>query len=226
MKISDLKPGDIIISRKYVSFWKHPIQWFFNWRVKCYSKKIYGPDCKLSGSTHARRASTQSLTRISHWTFPWFFHWTFPCAHFGEIETWMLDPEYALVFRRKEEIMPSADMWQNFFVQFAGNLYNLGKLFDMEFGFKRFFSFGKNHYVCSSGQRMAEESLLGIKNIFPEVSLDKTPPCSWANHPEQYECVNLEKDAPIPKVLKLELESDPCIFREGDCGCETVWRRT
>lgn len=197
MRISDLKPGDLILSRKRVSFWKHPIQWFFNWRVKCFSKRKYGPNCKLPELTHARR--------VERVTLPRFFHWTFPCAHSGETEPWMLDPEYALVFRRKEEIMPSEDMWDNLFVKFAGDLYNLGKLFDMEFGFKRFFSFGRKLYVCSSGQRMAEEFLLGINNIFPEVSLDKTPPCSWANHPEQYECVNLE-GMPMPKTLQFEPE--------------------
>ena len=204
MKISDLKPGDIIISRKYVSFWKHPFQWFFNWRVKCYSKRIYGPGCKFPDSTHARRVSRISL--------PWFFHWTFPCSHFGEVETWMLDPEYALVLRRKEDIMPSSYMWETLFIKFAGDLYNLGKLFDIEFNFKRFFSFGKNLYQCSSGQRMAEEYLLGINAIFPEVPIDKTPPCSWINHPEQYECVNLEKDAPMPKELKFEPERNSSIF--------------
>jgi hypothetical protein len=168
MKISDLRPGDIINSRKHVSFWKHPIQWFFHWRVKRNSKRIYGPNCK----------------------YP----------------------------RRKEEIMPSAELWDNLFVEFAGDLYNLGKLFDIEFGFKRFFSFGRKLYVCSSGQRMAEEFLLGIDNIFPEVPLDKTPPCSWANHPEMYECVNLEKDGPMPETLQYEPQDSHRIFRKEHQG--------
>lgn len=208
MKISDLKPGDLILSRKHVSFWQHPVQWFFHWRVKCNSKRIYGPNCEYPYMNHARR-----VTKVD---IPWFFHWTFPCSHFGTVKPWMLDPEYALVFRRKEEIIPSAELWDNLFVEFAGDLYNLGKLFDIEFGFKRFFSFGRKLYVCSSGQRMVEEFLLGIDNIFPEVPLDKTPPCSWANHPERYECVNLEEG--MPETLQYEPQDSHRIFRKEHLG--------
>jgi hypothetical protein len=187
--VDDLLPGDIIICRKKLHWWQI-LKRFFRWRVKRFSIKTMGKECVFPDADHVK--VVQGLIR----DLSTGFHWTAPASTFMFLEEYNVDPSYALVFRRKHTV-PNADALYAFCLKHAGMLYNLGMLLDMEMGFKRFFSFGRRHYVCSVGARVADEVASGsletsVKQIaIKKIPYEETPPCLWANLPDVYECVNL-----------------------------------
>lgn len=189
MKLKDLRPGDIIVSKKTAP-WYRPDKHLFQWLIREHSLDIYGKECIFPDADHVRIVCGNILET------KWVFHWTKPTATFDPAKDWMLDPDYAMIFRHKHAWQPTG-VWLNNALPDCGSIYDFGQLLDMAMGFKRFFDFGRKLYVCSVGARVLSEAVLEAPSLFPEVDVQKTPPCSWANS-DMFECVNSSgKVAPI-----------------------------
>jgi len=204
---ADLLPGDIIVSRKKLHWWQL-IKRCFRWRVKRFSIHVLGPNCVFPDADHVKIAHGEIHD------LPTGFHWTAPTSTFLHLEEYNVDPSYALVFRRKSSASDSQKILYAFCLKHAGMVYNAGQLLDMEMGFKRFFSFGRRHYVCSVGVRTADETANGsIERAIRDVAVKKlpfeeTPPCLWANLPDIFECVNVP--GPLTKTRGELMEDCPC----------------
>lgn len=175
IQVGDLRPGDIIMSYKAAGKIDY-IGKFFDWRVREYAKETLGSDCLFPEANHARVVAGVNDGLV------WAFHWTSPTARFCKVEEWMVDPSYACVARLKGKFTGTSVL-MNECLKYEGDTYNLGGLLDMDLGFKRFFSFGPNHYVCSTGVRVIHRDALGVEFPMP---VTETPPCFWANRPEKY----------------------------------------
>lgn len=176
MAIDDLQPLDAIISYKEPpSFWKNPIAHTFDNLLLWHGKRTY-PDGEWK-ATHARGVVGKIGDRVLG------FEWTFPAARFIEIEPWMIHPEYASVYRWNEEVSISPDdvFWAC--QPWDGTMYDILQPLGILLNLRRIFDGGRRNLVCSVGLRMLWEEFFG-KNLFPEVSVQRTIPCSWMNHPE------------------------------------------
>lgn len=106
----------------------------------------------------------------------------------------MYDSGYSRLFRPVEAAMTNEFREMNLTrrarrvfekcLPWNGSLYDVGQLLDTHFGLHRFFDFGARYHYCSSGARaVLEGGGVLIPDLFPEVRLEKTPPCSFANSP-------------------------------------------
>lgn len=186
MKIqADLYPMDVLISRKWEEKWWPPSTWptqVFQAGVYCYGKNLYKGQLwneasrEFLKSTHARiYVGEVSGVELG-------FDFTWPSAHFFEWKDWMEDPEYGAFFRHLEfgGKITAEKVFQTC-LPHDGKMYDIGDLLDTALGI-RFFNFGDDNYYCSAGARRVVEDITG-EELFPEVKIDKTPPCSWAFSP-------------------------------------------
>lgn len=190
--VSDLRTGDIIVSYKKPEWWNF-VKKFFNWRVRKYSQRVLGKNCVFPHATHDRVIEDKIHGIVTG------FHWTDPCSTPCEITDDLVDPSYALVYRKKKGPLNPERLYA-FCLKHSGMLYDLGELVDMDLGI-RLFGFGRNHYVCATGVRAAVEAADGpldaaILAVSSEIiPFEKTPPCIWANLPDIYECINKPSQA-------------------------------
>lgn len=173
--MSDLKPLDYCISYKPPEGWWPPddaIRQIVYWRLRGYGRKIYGPDA------YVEKDHVRIYVGIVKGV-PLGFEFTSPAARFFEWEEWMNDQPYAHIMRRAT--MPdikACDVFRTC-LPYDGTPYDLGQLVDISLG-TRLFDFGKKLKVCSVGGRIIGEPLLD-ETFFPEVEVERTPPCSWMN---------------------------------------------
>jgi hypothetical protein len=172
-----LKCGDVILSYKKAPKW-NLVQQFFDRKIenKAYSK--YGHYCKFAHANHVR-----IYLGKDRYGKEWAFEYTFPTAKFTEFQPWMVDPNYGQVYRTKKDYIIDGNEMFSICIGQAGSLYDLGQLFDMWLGFNRFFDFGRSNRVCSTGVRWLLEEVIRV-NLFPDISLNKTLPCTFANSNE------------------------------------------
>jgi len=184
LKPDDLLPGDLIVTFKKPK--KHQfIQRFFNWCLERYSIGIYGEECLLPYKTHVRTV-VGKLGEFTH-----CFNWTDPAAKYARVTDWMLQSDYAHVFRPRGVIPPTPEALFNYFEQFDGSLYDFLDLGGMALGITRFFhGLGKKNFVCSTGARKAQEDMIFHKNIDVNLDAAKTPPCFPAQYKELYEHIS------------------------------------
>ena len=181
MKIdADLKPMDVLISRKWEERWWPPSAigtQIFQGCVYMYGKRLYKKQLPLIKSTVIDfLKSTHARLNIDG-KIGFDFNW--PKARYFDWEHWMSDPEYGTFFRHKRfGGQVTSDEVYDACLPFEGKIYDVGDLLDTMFGIN-FFSFGKDNYFCSAGARRVVEDITGEVQ-FPEVDVDKTPPCSWA----------------------------------------------
>jgi len=124
------------------------------------------------------------------------FEFTYPAARFfwfpEDPDHWMFGASYSKLFRPKDEALTDsfrelsipmrARRMHQRCLPWDGTLYDVGQLLDINFGFHRFFDLGSRRKPCSVGARIVQESGgVLLSNLFPEVKVEKTPPCSWAN---------------------------------------------
>jgi hypothetical protein len=191
-----LMPGDVLLS------WKQPehalwppralLERFGHWRLRKYGEKLYpSGDVRYD---HVRIVCGAIYPDAPRMILG--FEFTQPSARFfwfpEDPEHWMYGAEYSKLFRPTEQAMTSEFKSENIAMQarkmfvkclpWNGSLYDVGQLLDINFNLHRFFDLGKRNHVCSSGARaVLEGGGVLIPNLFPEVKLNKTPPCSFAN---------------------------------------------
>lgn len=199
MHVSSLEVGDVIVSRKKVEPWQL-VNRFFNWRVKRTSIKTFGPECVFPEANHVRTVVGRDMDDIL-----WGFHWTYPVAKFCKIESWMVDSDYSMVFRYSFGDAPMGD-YMNLCLQNEGKVYDVGQLLDTDFGFERFFDFGRRHHYCSSGALMLQLKLLGLS---VPIKTEKAPPCLWANYPDLFHHLNPAKPGALDKSLSAPVLCEP-----------------
>lgn len=138
----DLRPGDIIVSRKKG---KTFLQKTFNSLVEDVGERRYGDHGLYLRSNHVRLC----IAPAEGTKPPTLFHWTWPKSETGRLHTWMLDPRYAFVCR------PIFGIPANLFKlakQQSGRWYNVGLLADIYLGMPfDLFSLGLSNEVCSTG---------------------------------------------------------------------------
>lgn len=174
---AELAPGDVILSYKRPPEGLWPpsriLNRFFHKQLIRYSRKIYPAGDVMFD--HVRLF-------VGHYDRPIGFEFTAPAARFIEIQPWMLDSAYSKVFRLKRGVILPYTI-QGTCLEYDGTLYDFGQLIDTALGLDRFFDWSKKSRYCSAGARRVLERVTKIKPLFPEVKLEKTPPCSFANSP-------------------------------------------
>lgn len=173
--ISDMRPLDYSISYAPPEGWWPPGQGLRQigyWRLRCYGRRIYGHDGVVD-KDHVR-VYVGLIDGV-----PIGFEFTNPAARFFVWREWMNVMPYANIMRRSTFPDISAKEVFNACLPYDGTLYDLGQLLDIDLGTK-LFDFGKKQKVCSAGGRVIGESILK-ETFFPEVKVERTPPCSWMN---------------------------------------------
>lgn len=191
-----LMPGDVLLS------WKQPehalwppralLNRYGHWRLRKYGEKLYpSGDVRYD---HVRIVCGAIYPDAPRMILG--FEFTQPSARFfwfpEDPGHWMYGAEYSKLFRPTEQAMTPefrslniSQQARKMFVKcipWNGSLYDVGQLLDINFDLHRFFDLGKRNHVCSSGARaVLEGGGVLIPNLFPEVKLNKTPPCSFAN---------------------------------------------
>ena len=194
-RVTDLQPGMKIVSKKKTD-WYELSKKFFNWRILRKAIQEFGENVVFGDANHIRTV----IGRIGKHVI--VFHWTFPVARFEIAKSWMLDPEYAVVARHKFKAA-SMEQWHDEAMLHESTGYDLGQLLDIDFGFKRFFDFGNNKNVCSSGAGLLDFKVLGVQFKTP---IEKLLPCYPLNDPENYTILNIDTNKIISHVFKVE----PC----------------
>lgn len=153
--LTNLQTGDLIVSRKAGNTL---YQSLFNSCVESVGKRRYGDSGVYLESNHVRvflKGDWRNF--VLRWlpSEDCVFHWTHPKSRIDQFETWMLDPNYAVICRPKFTVAP----WDIYdYVAFAVNRrYNYGLLLDIFLGLSfELFSLDLDNEVCSTG---AAESL-------------------------------------------------------------------
>lgn len=180
MILKELAPGDIVLSYKKPDAWNLPGR-FFNWKVKRHALNVFGEDCVFPECNHVRII----VGIVGGHT--WGFHWTAPTAQFFKAEEWLVDPAYSMVMRDKRGPLDTSAL-MNACVDHDGSVYDIGDLIDVGFHLPFSLDFGKNNYFCSAGVLMIRE-FMGRHDPC-KTSVERVPPCNWANYPEYFDCVN------------------------------------
>jgi hypothetical protein len=139
-------------------------------------------------STHCRRFagwSWQEFVNGKSYPIPIVYDFSDPVAGYYQYERWMTDPHYAVVVMPLGHEPGPDPLYYGRFLElcqrYEGSGYNYGQLLAMATGISRF-TFGKEHWVCSTGARMFDEESqgrsLGADPRIPPESRVKTPP-AW-----------------------------------------------
>jgi len=192
----NLRAGDVLLSYKEPpKTWWPPRVWlerFGHWRLRRYCQKLY-PHGDIRYD-HVRLVCGPVLSDNPDRILG--FEFTFPHAGFfwfsADAHHWMYDPNYSKLFRPKDEILDPAfatmsetmraRLLHKACLRWDGTLYDVGQLIDIELGTHGLFDWGRRYKICSVGARIIQESPSILrKPLFPEVEVERTPPCSWAN---------------------------------------------
>lgn len=180
-----LKAGDIIVSYKKPKSCIWPpiistLNCLFHYLLYQKGKHLY-PQGIGHNKDHVRGAVADQT-----------FEFTYPKARYQPFKDWMIAKDYAIVVSLyfpiwnelpEEEkirlIKEQTDRWE-------GTAYDVGQLVDIWIGWHRVFDFSKRRKVCSVGWRIIFETILSNLtneevNLFPEVDVEKTLPCSFLN---------------------------------------------
>ncbi len=182
-----LRPMDVILSYKRIpqAWWPVKDAWWWpptrpfevvaDASILKYGRKLY-PNGDIRYN-HVR------LYLGAAEDIPLIFEFTFPAARIARLEPWMIQAPYGNVFRYTGPChrLPVPGLLATC-LPYIGTLYDLGQLVDIGLG-RRIFDFGKDNMVCSVGVRKIIETIVGVPELFPNVALDRTPPCSFANSP-------------------------------------------
>jgi hypothetical protein len=110
---------------------------------------------------------------------------TFPLAHVVPLEQWMLDPDYSTVYRCRLPIVNPVGAFKEA-LSLSGTLYDVGQLFAMYTGFRRF-DWGRRNLVCSVYARHLLQVATGMGfTAFGAPSLNETLPAFFANFPSLF----------------------------------------
>jgi hypothetical protein len=169
-----LQPLDAITSfKRPPAFLVNPPKYFFETILLSHSKRTYSN----WQATHVRLVVGQLGDRMIG------FEWTFPAARFFEIEPWMLESDYASVYRWNNPVQVDEEDVFQACLPYNGTMYDVLQPLGILLNFRRWFDGGKRNLVCSVGVRTIWEQFYGTE-LFSEVSLQCTLPCSFMNHPE------------------------------------------
>jgi hypothetical protein len=136
------------------------------------------------------------------------FEWTHPRARFITIEDWMMDSDYAKIYRHKDsrKLRYNTKLF-SYLTEYEGSRYDYLQLLGIALGAK-WLQMSKFRKVCAQGVVEAHEYILrSIHNtdrLFPESETWATLPCAWMNHAEQFNLMNGGSKA---KILKPELKT-------------------
>ena len=184
MDISELRPGDLIMTHKKPGKW-NLIKKFFNWRLKRYSIRKYGKKCRYPHMDHSKRV----MGNLGEHGY--VAHWTDPASLYEELVPWMVEPNEGYevhVFRPRIKTPPTPESMFYFFSDYVGKLYDIFDLVGMELGITRwFYGLGKKNLVCSSGQRLWDEEMIFGVSLDSKVSVGDSPPCYAAQYGTYYD---------------------------------------
>lgn len=115
--------------------------------------------------------------------------WGFPTSKPVPLEPWMLCPDYAHVYRRKDlELLLTPQELLNVALERTGQFYDVLQLLGVALNLSWLQLHEKAEH-CSSGGRKLIETASNAPNLFTEIPAWRTPPAAFAND-EAWESVS------------------------------------
>jgi hypothetical protein len=135
------------------------------------------------------------------------FEWTHPKARFITIEDWMMDSNYAKIYRYETLIKFNQDQLFDYLLDYKDSRYDYLQLLGIALNCK-WLQMSKYRKVCAHGVVEAQEYMIrnfyNPKRLFPESETWATLPCAWMNHAERFTLMNGDRNS---MILKPELKT-------------------
>jgi hypothetical protein len=185
-----LKPLDVIVSYKKPASGNWPLSRIlmraFDNALLDYGKDLY---------PHGEIMANHTRIYVGEYPLPMSFEFTTPAPRFDILTPDLLIPPYATICRLhnigddpeiSKKIIRACAPLQRY-------VYDIGQLLGMKYRFLRWLDLGRKNMVCSVGVRKIIEDVTGIKPLFGEVTLGKTPPCSFLNS-NDFDIIDIQKE--------------------------------
>jgi len=136
------------------------------------------------------------------------FEWTHPRARFITIEDWMMDSDYAKIYRYKDLMKKDfSRQVANYLSVYENSKYDYLQLLGIALGIK-WLQMSDYRKVCAQGVLDTQEYVLrrvhDTEPLFPESANWATLPCAWMNHTEKFSLMNGGSNSTL---LKPELKT-------------------
>ena len=185
--IDDLQPFDILLSYKKPAsgLWplSRPLNQFFDSRLIERQREEY-PGGSIEWN-HVRIFLGYGVQDVPVFTpvrTPLVGEATFPLSKVSVLKPWMLNPSYCTVYRCTYPIVDPGEAFSEA-LALTGTLYDVGQLFAMYTGWRRF-DWGQRNLVCSVYARYILETATSMSFDSPETpTLNETLPAFFANTP-------------------------------------------